>query len=87
MGHGHRKNLNALPPHTQQQPGSKRILSPRETVPEESLRRTHRSPVVETELLNDSLHLIYLLWVRHDFLGKGHLPLIVRVGQEDELEA
>ena len=47
----------------------------------------HHSPVLEAELLNNSLHLVYLLWVGHDFFGKGHLPFVISIGQEDELEA
>lgn len=43
-------------------------------------RWTHYSPVVESELLNNSLHLVYLLWVRQDFFSKGHPPFIVSVG-------
>ena len=48
---------------------------------------THHSPVLEAELLNNSLHLVYLLWVCHDFFSKGHLPFVISIGQEDELEA
>lgn len=75
-----RKKLNTFSSHAQQQHGSKIILSPQETVPEQGLTLAHYSPVIETELLNNGLHLVYLLWICHDFFSKGHLPFIVGIG-------
>ena len=47
----------------------------------------HHSPVLEAELLNNSLHPVHLLWVGRDFFSEGHLPFVISIGQEDELEA